>query len=404
MNRLPCFTVTMNTIFGFFVLALVLSLPEAAPDNILKHYDSKIRVQIAALDSIKDELARGRRKLADLAKQEGTFKEQLELLEKNMAVASGYLQALDIRIDTTESAVAVLRDSLKLSSAALSARQSKMEHRLRTMYKTGRMGIVQLMVSSAGITDMLNRMKYFQSLKNYDESLLRSIDSSRVRIAGQTAQLEAQLEQLTQMRSAKEAEQDALTAEREDHRLVLTKVSGERAAWEQMVRELEDAQKELAVLLQSLRQKRSRAKTDFDHGLTVAFEKRRGKLPWPADGAVVRPFGKIVHPVYHTVTMNTGVDIGAGKGTGVFCVASGRVAYVGWMRGYGKFVIVNHAGGYVTIYAHLDGIVVGVDQDVEYGTMLGRIGDSGTITDPRLHFQIRRETEPLDPMQWLEAR
>jgi murein DD-endopeptidase MepM/ murein hydrolase activator NlpD len=251
---------------------------------------------------------------------------------------------------------------------------------------------------------MLNRLKYFQELENYDESLLRSIDSTRTVIAAHTESLEEQVEQLTALKNVKEAEQETLRGEQRKHNDMLAKVRGEREVYERMVKELEEAQRELTLLLKSLQEKRTRVKVDSARVRLVAFEKRQGKLPWPVEGGVARPFGKIIHPVYKTVTMNTGIDIAAHKGAGVICVAPGRVDYVGWMRGYGKFVIVNHYGGYVTIYAHLDNIAVTVDQEVNYGTKLGVVGEGDIESGARVHFQIRKETEPLDPQQWLEMR
>jgi septal ring factor EnvC (AmiA/AmiB activator) len=138
--------------------------------------------------------------------------------------------------------------------------------------------------------------------------------------------------------------------------------------------------------------------------LSTAFEKNKGRLPWPVEGAIVKEFGKIVHPVYKTVTMSIGVDIGTGRGERVECVASGKVEYVGWMRGYGQFVIVNHPGGYLTIYAHLDSIMVAKDKDVATGEALGTVGETGSLDGAKLHFQVRKSSDPLNPREWLEKR
>jgi len=375
-----------------------------ADGNLLKEYDRKIRLQSAMLDSIKNELDKGREKLSQLARQEGTHVEQLALLEKNMAIAGRYLEEIAAKIDTTNRRIGLLRDSLDGTAAALARRQEMMARRLRTMYKTGRPGRVEVVISSKSLIDMLNRLKYFQELENYDQELLRSIDSARMVLAGHTAALEEQAGQLAALKSVKEAEQEKLRAEQAGHTEMLTKVRREREAYERMVKELEEAQQELSLLLKTLQQKRTKVKTDYERSRLAAFDKRRGKLPWPVDGSVVRPFGKIVHPVYKTVTMNTGIDIAARKGAAVVCVAPGRVDYVGWMRGYGRFVIVNHDGGFITIYAHLDNIAVSVGQEVSFGTAIGVVAEGDVESGARLHFQIRSGTEPVDPQQWLEIK
>jgi septal ring factor EnvC (AmiA/AmiB activator) len=385
----------------FFAYSGLIS---AAPETAIKQVDASINQKNTALDSIKARLETGRRKLAELSLKEGAFTEKLTVIEENMSVASRYLDALAIRISETSAGIAALNDSLALASAALEERQARMSRRLRMMYMTGTSGFLGIAVSSTGLNDLLNRMTYFQTLKKYDESLMQSIETGRRRIAEETEALLEKQDRLMALRSAKESEHLKFLAESEQHKTLLLKVRGERAAWEQNLRELESAQKELAALLESLLKKRSTLKTDSDRKLAGTFEKLKGNLPWPAGGNVVRGFGKIIHPIYKTVTVNTGIDIGVNSGAEIRCVASGKVDYAGWMRGYGNFVIVNHPGGYVTIYAHLDQISVSVQQQVESGSILGRVMRQGNENSPRIHFQIRREAEPLDPGVWLEAR
>ena len=152
-----------------------------------------------------------------------------------------------------------------------------------------------------------------------------------------------------------------------------------------------------------LESKREKARTAKDQGLLSSFEKRKGSLPWPVEGKVLSEFGRVVHSIYKTVIMNTGIDISAQKGEKVYCIASGNVAYVGRMRGLGKFAIIDH-GGYYTTYSHMDEVMVEKDMEVKSGTVLGVIGDQGIVGGTRLHFEIRKSSEALDPLNWLKAR
>jgi septal ring factor EnvC (AmiA/AmiB activator) len=102
--------------------------------------------------------------------------------------------------------------------------------------------------------------------------------------------------------------------------------------------------------------------------------------------------------------MSNGIDIKAAKGEKVFSVAPGRVDYIGWMRGYGKFIIINHFGGYLTVYAHLEKISVVESQDLNFGDEIGLTGETGSLNGIKLHFQIRHESETVDPREWLEKK
>ena len=101
--------------------------------------------------------------------------------------------------------------------------------------------------------------------------------------------------------------------------------------------------------------------------------------------------------------MNSGVDIAAKMGEPVRSVARGRVEYVSWLDGYGRTLIVNHGGGYYTVYAHLSEVRVAETQTVVPGQAIGAVGDSGSLDGAKLHFEIRagKNAGTVDPMKWL---
>ncbi len=377
---------------------------QSADKNLVEQYDKKIKEKSVAIDSIRNELDRGRTRVKELQEKEGAYLEQLHALEKNIENAGVYLKKISGQIDTLGIHIELLQDSLEAVTDKLQERQQKMKHRLRDIYKTGHPRIIEIILTSQTISAMLHRIKYFQELNRYDRRLVRVIDSTKVQVADHKAKLEAEQEELLALKASKEQETKELTREQKERKTVLTELRNEKEAYTAMIRELELAQQELNLLVKRLENKRKEAKIELERGLQIAFEKRKGKLPWPADGTVIRKYGKIVHPVYKTVTMCNGIDIKATKGDNVYCVAPGQVDYIGWMRGYGKFVIVNHFGGYLTIYAHLDKVSVAQDQDVKYGEIIGVVGETGSINGPKLHFQIRRSSETLDPVSWLKKK
>ncbi len=279
-----------------------------------------------------------------------------------------------------------------------------MKQRLRNIYKTGYPKIGEIILTSRNISDMLHRVKYFQELNTYDKMLMRSIDSTKAIINEHKIALETEQKQLTSLKTKKEKEKFEREHEQKSREIMLANIKSEKDAYISMVKELERAQEELNILVERLIRKRKKAKTEYEQGLEIAFEKRKSKLPWPIEGPVIRKFGKIVHPIYKTVTMSNGLDIKASEGEAVLCVAPGQIDYIGWMRGYGKFVIVNHFGGYLTIYGHMNRIDVATDQKVKYGTVLGIVGDTGSLNGVKLHFQIRKSTETLNPQDWLEKK
>jgi murein DD-endopeptidase MepM/ murein hydrolase activator NlpD len=117
-------------------------------------------------------------------------------------------------------------------------------------------------------------------------------------------------------------------------------------------------------------------------------------LIWPVNGPVVSGFG------LRWGRMHTGIDIGVGYGTPIHAAASGTVIFAGWMGGYGNFVIVDHGGGLSTAYAHQSSIAVGGGA-VSQGQVLGYVGCTGHCFGPHLHFEVRINGSPVDPLGYL---
>src|SRR5439155_27111648 len=135
----------------------------------------------------------------------------------------------------------------------------------------------------------------------------------------------------------------------------------------------------------------------------LGLRARKGHLPFPTNGVVEVGFGKVVNPRFNTVTVQKGVDVRAAEGSRVFSVGPGAVVYAGWLKGYGTLVIVDHGGGYHSLYAHLQGSQVEVGNEVEEGEEIGTVGDTGSLKGAYLYFEIRKQGQAVDPLPWLEA-
>jgi len=121
---------------------------------------------------------------------------------------------------------------------------------------------------------------------------------------------------------------------------------------------------------------------------------------WPAYGSITSESGWRLHPIYNKNMFHSGIDIGVPLSTPVFAARGGTVKYAGWQSGYGNVIIIDH-GGYQTYYAHLSKINVYIGLRVEKGDFIARSGNTGTSTGPHLHFEVRKNDEPNDPVAYL---
>ncbi|WP_291270318.1 peptidoglycan DD-metalloendopeptidase family protein [Geothrix sp.] len=134
----------------------------------------------------------------------------------------------------------------------------------------------------------------------------------------------------------------------------------------------------------------------------VAFANLRGELPQPVEGTLAQGFGEHLHPRFRTKTLQSGLLIAANGGAPVNAVADGKVAFADYYQSYGPMVILDHGGGWFSLYTHLLGLQVAKGQVLKGGEAVGAVGD--TVDGPRLGFEIRHQAQPQDPQKWLKKR
>ncbi len=132
--------------------------------------------------------------------------------------------------------------------------------------------------------------------------------------------------------------------------------------------------------------------------IAAAPQPRPGWRQWPSRGVITSRFGFRGRRHHH------GIDIAAPVGTPIFAVQAGRVKFVGRMGGYGLLVILDHGGGLTTWYGHASRILVAVGDQIGRGQVIATVGTTGNVTGPNVHFEVRRNDVPLDPLKFLQAR
>jgi murein DD-endopeptidase MepM/ murein hydrolase activator NlpD len=121
-------------------------------------------------------------------------------------------------------------------------------------------------------------------------------------------------------------------------------------------------------------------------------------MTWPVAGHITSYFGYRYHPILHFTRFHAGVDFGASWGSPIVAAADGIVAAAGWAGGYGRQVRISHSGGLVTSYSHMSGIVAQPGTLVHAGQLIGYVGSSGLSTGPHLHYEVRKDGTPVNPL------
>ncbi|MHB8842558.1 MAG: M23 family metallopeptidase, partial [Candidatus Aquicultor sp.] len=126
-----------------------------------------------------------------------------------------------------------------------------------------------------------------------------------------------------------------------------------------------------------------------------------GGYVWPVSARITSPFGWRFHPVLGYSRMHTGIDLGCGSGTSVHATKGGTVIMAGWMGGYGNAVVIDHGEGISSLYGHNKSLTVSAGQHVVQGQVIAHSGSTGMSTGPHLHFEIRVNGNPQNPLSFL---
>lgn len=214
------------------------------------------------------------------------------------------------------------------------------------------------------------------------EGQRRELDVARVNADQETARLRA-------VQGEEEGARAVVAREAAAEKRVVDSISAKRASYEKDLRSLQASSN--AVKNQLL----SRS------GGGIAAPPGSGQLRRPVGGPITSLFGARVHPIFHTVRMHTGVDFGVPVGTSVAAAAAGVCISTSAMSGYGNVVLIDHGNGLATLYAHLSRPACSVGQRVSAGQVIAYSGNTGNSTGPHLHFEVRAQGTPVNPLPYL---
>jgi murein DD-endopeptidase MepM/ murein hydrolase activator NlpD len=281
-----------------------------------------------------------------------------------------------------------------------------MARTLRAMYVRGTPTSAEVVLQTNNVRYALSHFKYMGLVARNNERLLREIREQERYLAATDARLTETLYEISTNADETRDERDRLGEIRRSRQSVLQRVRRQRADYQAALADLTAAERKVQSVIALLEKRRQQALASGRGAEVfpdVGFAKLRGSMPWPARGRVRAGYGRMKNPRHGTETFNSGIDIAATEGADVRCVARGQVEYVKWMDGYGNTIIVNHGGGYYTVYAHLSEALVSESLPVEPGHVIGRVGDTGSLDGPKLHFEVRagEHGDPVDPLRWL---
>ncbi len=350
------------------------------------------------LEEVERQARENRAQAGKLQKQEKTEIGKLRRTERSLNATRKRLKGLQASSRKLDRDLEETRVNLERAQISLAQQRAKLARRLRNMYKQGAARELEYLLSTRSIPQLLARWDFLVMVAEQDRLLLEDVTTRKEHVEAAKQKLEVTLGEVQKNEARTAAQRRHLASLQEEHSATVSRIKTQRQAYEAAAAELEKTARDIKNLLAQLEARRKRGGVPY----TGDFPKGKGQLDWPVRGTVIGSFGPEKHPKWGTMTMNNGIDIRAAIGTPVRAVAKARVDYTSEDYGtYGQMVILNHGDGYYTLYGHLSEILVNVGQEVEAGATIGRVGDSGSLKGPELHFEVRQGGSALDPRGWL---
>ena len=344
------------------------------------------------LQELRKKLAEQRKTVQQLKTKETGILRSIQEIDNEISLTRKLINELKKQEDNLSDEITLLQGAIAKIDMKLHEKRKILQKRVKEIYKYGELHPLAVILLSYSFSDALRRMKYLAMIADRDRRVVTDILRLKKRLNEQSEILQRKLQDLEAIRKEAEQEEKNLKAQKSGKQKFLEEVSSKREESERLAREMEKAQRHLEKLIATIQKTKYRKGEEF-------FKKRI--LDWPVRGKVVGKFGLKRDKKYGTATRNNGIDISAPLGTVVKCVAPGKVVYASHFLGYGKMVIVDHGGNYISLYAHLSTISVEVGQELLRGDVIGLVGDTGSVEEPVLHFEIRKSGKPVNPLNYL---
>jgi len=386
-----------KTIAKILIIILMLSFILTSPTAKNHIFAQSLEEE---LQSIKDEKEANQKKIDEANKKVAEYLKQVNTVESQLLTSLSELEDLNDKlaqaksdVDKTTIDLAAKEQELAKTNAELDEKTQILNRRVALIYEKRDSSILEVLFETKDFLDFISRLKMFNLIAKQDAQVVQEVKDKKaacLNIKNAMLDLMAKQKELQDSISKLVTQSEQKKAEIEDtYNQKNDLLSGAKADKNELVAlqsQLTAKESEITKILES-----------YKYGTAPT-----GKLMWPAVGTMTSPFGNRFHPILGVWRMHTGIDIAAPRGTPVKAADGGQVIQASYNSGYGNCILIYHGGGMATWYAHLQGFNCSVGQNVSKGQVIGFIGSTGLVTGPHLHFEVRINGVPQNPMQYLQ--
>ena len=389
------------------IIFLIFSFQFIIAQSDERDYDEELKYQNDAINALKTEINQLRLKIKTAESRERSASTRISSLDEEISLTAKLIRSLKSEEEKTRKRILQLKSDILKNENELESLRARYKKRVVNSYRKGRLTDLEKVFSSTTWRQAIYRTQYLKIISDIEKKLTNQIERILIQISQQKLELEAVLRNNLKLVRDKQQQISSYRDMRIDREKELNRIRNDKKALSNYIEEKEAG----IIQLESIIKKVLEDKARFERELrirkqqealkTKSFKALKGQLPWPADGRIIAKFGRQWNSKLKTTTENPGIDIKGQPGSPIRTVLGGVVTTITYIRGYGTTIIVDHGGGFYTVYSHVTNIQTVVDGQVRNGDIIAYMGDSGSINGSKLHFEIWGKGQKLDPEKWL---
>ncbi len=389
------------------IIFLIFSCQFIIAQSDERDYDEELKYQNDAINALKTEINQLRLKIKTAESRERSASTRISSLDEEISLTAKLIRSLKSEEEKTRKRILQLKSDILKNENELESLRARYKKRVVNSYRKGRLTDLEKVFSSTTWRQAIYRTQYLKIISDIEKKLTNQIERLLIQISQQKLELEAVLRNNLKLVRDKQQQISSYRDMRIDREKELNRIRNDKKALSNYIEEKEAG----IIQLESIIKKVLEDKARFERELrirkqqealkTKSFKALKGQLPWPADGRIIAKFGRQWNSKLKTTTENPGIDIKGQPGSPIRTVLGGVVTTITYIRGYGTTIIVDHGGGFYTVYSHVTNIQTVVDGQVRNGDIIAYMGDSGSINGSKLHFEIWGKGQKLDPEKWL---
>ncbi len=374
------------------VLTLIIGMLTTVVFSIKAYGDGDVSSMQSDLDDLIAKRERLEKELKAIANKKDAALEQKDLLDQQINSLNDEVAILNTMVDDLSDQLDESEEKLAAAESVLDEQTVLAKQRVRAMYELGSTSYAEIILSSKSLHDFVTRIELVKQMASYDQKVIEELKTTKETIQSETEKIKSNKE--TQQKALNTLENNVSSLEKKkDQSENLIETFNKKT--EANLKAIEEAEKAEAQLQAEIRQALSSSKNESFVG---------GQFQWPVSGyyTISDVFGYRTHPITGVYKMHTGVDIcGSGiRNKPILAANSGTVLKAGYNRAYGNYVVIDHGGGYTTLYGHANSLNVSAGQTVSRGDTIAYVGSTGYSTGPHLHFEVMQNGNYINPLSY----